>query len=285
MSNITLILGQSGVGKSSAIRTLEPSETFIINVLGKPLPFKGANKSYRQKELTDGNLFSRDKSETIIKAIRFINAKRPDIKNLVIDDFTYIMINEFMEKAREKGFDKFSIMAQNAWAILDELAKCRTDLLCFVINHSEEGDDKIVRFKTIGKLTDKMSGFEARATIVLHAFVIDGEYKFLTQNDGVHLAKSPLGMFPDLYIPNDLHMIRGVIDEYFNDELTPQDIFTDKARTLYKDVKEGRVNIEDGAVKLDSLKIDFPDIAIDDKMQNAFNVLFSGQNAQNSGVN
>ena len=275
MSNITLILGQSGVGKSSAIRTLEPEETFIINVLGKPLPFKGANKSYRQKELTDGNLFSSDKSETIIKAIRFINAKRPDIKNLVIDDFTYIMINEFMEKAREKGFDKFSIMAQNAWAILDELAKCRTDLLCFVINHSEEGDDKIVRFKTIGKLTDKMSGFEARATIVLHAFVIDGEYRFLTQNDGVHLAKSPLGMFADLYIPNDLNMIRGVIDEYFNDELTPQDIFTDKARSLYKDVKEGRINIEEGAVKLDGLKMDFPDIAMDDKMQNAFNVLFS----------
>lgn len=285
MSNITLILGQSGVGKSSAIRTLEPSETFIINVLGKPLPFKGANKAYRQKELADSNLFASDKSETIIKAIRFINAKRPDIKNLVIDDFTYIMINEFMEKAREKGFDKFSIMAQNAWAILDELAKCRSDLICFVINHSEEGDDKIVRFKTIGKLTDKMSGFEARATIVLHAFVIDGEYRFLTQNDGVHLAKSPLGMFADLYIPNDLNMIRGVIEEYFNEELTPQDIFTDKARNLYKDIKEGRISIEDGAVKLDSLKIDFPDVVIDSNIQNAFNVLFAGENPQNSSVN
>jgi RNase adaptor protein for sRNA GlmZ degradation len=79
MSNITLILGQSGVGKSSAIRTLEPAETFIINVLGKPLPFKGANKSYRQKEAADGNLFATDKTEAIIKMIRFISAKRPDI--------------------------------------------------------------------------------------------------------------------------------------------------------------------------------------------------------------
>lgn len=285
MSNITLILGQSGVGKSSSIRTLEPSETFIINVLGKPLPFKGANKAYRQQDFTQGNLFFSDKSEFIISAIRYINNKRPDIKNLVIDDFTYIMINEFMAKAREKGFDKFSIMAQNAWAILDELAKCRSDLLCFVINHSEEGDDKIVRFKTIGKLTDKMSGFEARATIVLHAFVIDGEYRFLTQNDGVHLAKSPLGMFADLYIPNDLQMIRGVIEEYFNEEKSPHDIFREKALKLHGDIKEGRINVEDGIIKFDSLRIDYSDVEVDEKTQKAFNFLFAGQDAQSSNVN
>lgn len=279
MSNITLILGQSGVGKSSSIRTLDPTQTFIINILGKPLPFKGANRNYRQEGLVSGNLFYSDKVEAIINTIRYINLKRKDIKNLIIDDFTYIMINDFMAKAREKGFEKFSIMAQNAWAVLDELAKCRSDLICFVINHSEEGDDGIVRFKTVGKLTDKMSGFEARATVVLHAFVIDGEYKFLTQNDGVHLAKSPLGMFSDLYIPNDLEMIRTTIDDYFNEELTEQDIFTDKARSLYKEILEKELSIEDGAIKLDSLKLDHPEAVIDEKMKNAFNDLFSQHNS------
>ena len=191
------------------------------------------------------------------------------------------MINEFMEKAREKGFDKFSIMAQNAWSILDELAKCRADLMCFVINHSEEGDDKIVRFKTVGKLTDKMSGFEARATIVLHAFVIDGEYKFLTQNDGVHLAKSPLGMFADAYIPNDLGMIRKIIDDYFNDEKTDYDVFAEKARELYRRISRGEMAVEEGAIKFDGLKIDYPGVEIDATIESAFNAIFADNKAGN----
>ena len=46
MAELCAIVGNSGTGKSTSIRTLDPKSTFIINVARKPLPFRGAKKNY-----------------------------------------------------------------------------------------------------------------------------------------------------------------------------------------------------------------------------------------------
>lgn len=215
MANLTLIIGESGTGKSSSIRNLDPSETYLVNVLDKPLPFKGFKNKYQQKE--GGNYACCDNSPRICKIIDTISKERDNIKNVIIDDFQYIMANEFMRRAKERGFDKFTEIAQNAWEIISSAGRARDDLNIFILSHSETSEGGRVKCKTIGKMLDEKITLEGMFTTVLHSLVIDGEYKFLTQNDGKHNAKSPMGMFEDKYIDNDLLSIKQVITNYFGE--------------------------------------------------------------------
>lgn len=220
MSTTILIIGESGTGKSSSIKNLNHEETAIINVLDKPLPFKGYKKKYSSAtEERKGNYFATDDTLKIRSAISKINTDRLDIKTLIIDDFQYIMANQFMRKALEKGYDKFTEIGQNAWHIIKDLTSCREDLTCYVLSHSDSDQFGKYKCKTIGKMLDDKISLEGMFTIVLHALTNDNRYKFLTQNDGVHVAKSPLGMFNDKYIDNDLNEINQKINDYFNEDI------------------------------------------------------------------
>lgn len=219
MSNTTLVIGESGSGKSTSLRNLIPDETYIINILDKPLPFRGYKKHYRSstKDNPMGNYYATDDSSTLLRCIKAVN-KREDIKNLIIDDFQYVMCNEFMRRALEKGFDKFSDIAKQAWSIIKELTETRLDLYCFVLSHSETDINGRVKCKTIGKMLDDKITLEGMFTVVLHSQIADGQYKFLTQNNGTHIAKSPLGMFDEKLIDNDLQLVREKMIEYFEEE-------------------------------------------------------------------
>jgi len=120
MSNTSLIIGESGTGKSTSIRNLNPEETFIINVLNKPLPFRGYKNQYKMVSAdgATGNYYASNKYENIVLVINKINAKRLDIKTLIIDDFQYLMANEFMSRALERGYDKFSEIGKHAYDLL-----------------------------------------------------------------------------------------------------------------------------------------------------------------------
>lgn len=221
MANTVLIMGQSGTGKSTSITTLDSSETFIINVIDKPLPFRGFKKKYipcADKAMV-GNYCATDRFELITRIIKIVNENRPDIKNLIIDDFQYIMCNEFMRRSKERGYDKFTEIGHNAWSILRDLGACREDLDCFVMSHSELDNDGRYKFKTIGKMLDDKITVEGMFTIVFHTTIIDGKYKFITENDGVHIAKSPRGMFESKYIDNDLQGVKKLMNEYYEDSL------------------------------------------------------------------
>lgn len=213
MSNTILVMGESGTGKSTSIRNLDHEETYIINVLDKPLPFKGFKSKYQQKE--GGNYYASDSAPKILNVINNINNKRPNVKNLIIDDFQYIMANEYMRRATERGFDKFTEIGQAAWNIISECSKVREDLDVFILSHTESNDmTGKIKCKTIGKMIDNTITLEGMFTVVLHSMLKDEKYVFLTQHDGRHIAKSPLGMFEDIYISNDLLYVKQQIKSY-----------------------------------------------------------------------
>lgn len=221
MSNVSLIVGESGTGKSTSIRNLDHTSTFIINIIDKPLPFRGFKKKYlpMSKDWMEGNTYSSDNYEQIIKAVNFISNKRPDIKTIIIDDFQFVMVNEFMRRGREKGFDKFTEIAVHAWSILNSLKSLREDLDCFVLTHSTIDENGKMNIKTIGKLLSEKYSPETAVSIMLQTEVLDGNYCFITQGDARHIAKSPMGMFEDRAIPNDLNFVKQKMNEYFNEDI------------------------------------------------------------------
>lgn len=225
MSTAILIIGESGTGKSTSIRTLPAKETFIINVLDKTLPFRCKSDYQRlifdkeTKLANDGNYYSTTDVRTILNVIKYVNDKRPDIKYLILDDWQYTMASEFMEKALIKGYEKFSEMGQNAWNMINAVIGCRPDMTCFVLSHSDTDINGKVKCKTIGKMLDDKVVVEGMFPIVLHSLIVDGQYQFMTQNNGTYLAKSPMGMFQTKLIDNDLGAVSNAIHEYYAEDI------------------------------------------------------------------
>jgi len=225
MADSVLVIADSGTGKSTSIRTLDPKETFIINIANKPLPFQGWKSKYTQisKANKDGNITSASSSAGIVKAIQHVDKNMPHIKTLVVDDWQYMSSFEYFDRANEKGYDKFTQIAANL-AMVAKLPKdLRDDLTVFFLTHSEDSTDingnRKVKAKTIGKMIDNTLTLEGLFSIVLFGKVNkndDGEleYGFETQNNGENTCKSPMGMFEDKFIPNDLQLVKDCIEEH-----------------------------------------------------------------------
>lgn len=221
-----LLIGESGSGKSTSIETLNPKETFIINVKNKALPFKGWKNIYIpfSKENPNGNYIGTDDPKTMLAVMQHVSDKMPHIKQLIIEDFQYMAANEYMMRAKESGFAKFTDIGKNIYTLADAHNKLREDLTVIYLNHPDETTDsmgdKKVRAKTAGKLIDNVVTLEGLFTLVLFTKVKKGkdamEYSFITQSDGVTTAKSPRGMFETLEIPNDLNYVITKINEYNN---------------------------------------------------------------------
>ncbi len=221
MSNTVLVIGQSGSGKSTSLRNLDPKTTFMINVLDKPLPFRGFKKGYKPvtKENKLGNYYTTHDWSMVVRCIDSVNKDRPDITTLVIDDWQYILSYEFIKRASEKGFDKFSDLANHGWSTMNACTTgTRPSLTTFILAHSDMDQMGRSKLKTIGKMLDEKITLEGLFTTVLHSRIVDGEYMFQTQDDGDFLAKSPMGMFEEFLIPNNLQVVKGAVENYFNDE-------------------------------------------------------------------
>lgn len=194
-----LILGESGTGKSASLRNFTANEVGVINVAKKPLPFRSDIKPFNSDDYM--------KIHTVLK-----NAK---VKTIIIDDAQYLQANEMMRRAKETGYGKFTEIALNLWAlfqtVIDELP---SDTIVYFLAHIERDNDGRERFKTVGKMTDNYS-VEGMATICLKTVVQDGEYFFSTRNSGYDTVKTPIGMFADALIDNDLKAVDTVIREYY----------------------------------------------------------------------
>jgi hypothetical protein len=210
-SILTLVIGKSGRGKSTSIRNLPPEDTYVINCVGKPFPFAGGIRYKTTENMT----IERDAVRITQHMTKISDA---GFKHLVIDDTQYIMASEFMSKAMERGYDKYSIMARNIWNILILATTLRPGLKVYILTHEEDSGNER-KMKTLGKLLEEKICPEGISAIVLFAETMLKEnnlreYFFTTQTDGVTTAKSPMGMFP-FKIPNDLKLVSDRIDEYY----------------------------------------------------------------------
>lgn len=214
MGQLVFILGRSGTGKSFSMRNFPPEKLAVVNVQGKILPFRGAAKI----EATNV-----DQSDKIVKALE-IYAK--SYKSIVVDDYQYIMANEFMRRSAERGYDKFTEIGRHAWDVANTVRDLPSDVIVYVMCHTDRDDEGNEKIKTIGKLLDEKICLEGMSTIVLKTNVSDGQYSFLTQNNGRDTTKSPDGMFPSYAIENDLYYVDQKIRNYygFTGSLTDEEI-------------------------------------------------------------
>lgn len=196
-----LILGESGTGKSASLRNFKKGEVAVINVAGKPLPFR-----------SELGMIVTDRYPEIVKALK--GMKTP---SAVVDDAQYLLANEFMRRSGEVGFQKFTDIAKNYWSLIAETVSkdLPPDRIVYFLSHIERDQNGNEKVKTIGKLLDEKITVEGLFTIVLKTHVEDGKYTFFTQNSGTDTVKSPIGMFADLQVDNDLKMVDNVIRDYY----------------------------------------------------------------------
>lgn len=199
MAVLVMIYGQSGTGKSTSLRNFTNDEVAIINVSGKPLPFKSKLTTY-----------DTDNYAKISSALGKIERK-----SIVIDDATYLMVNEFMRTAKVTGYQKYTDMAFNFNSLVAQASQLASDKIVYFLGHSDLKDDGTEHFKTVGKMLDNYVTVEGKFTIVLKTVVQDGKYYFATHNSGQDTVKSPLGMFAENYVDNDLKAVDAIIREYY----------------------------------------------------------------------
>jgi hypothetical protein len=199
-----LIIGKSGSGKSASMMNLDPAKTALISVLGKPLPFKGK--------------FDQVVTDDSAKIVGIIKAAKRSI--IVVDDVGYTMTNMFMRDHAAGGggnavFSLYNNIGDKFWGMIEAVRKIPEDKRVYFIMHEEQNDFGNIRPKTIGKMIDEKVCLEGMFTICLRCIVSNGKHVFRTQSDGLDVAKTPIGMFEDLEIPNDLAMVDKAICEYY----------------------------------------------------------------------
>lgn len=199
MAIIVMVYGQSGTGKSTSLRNFKPEDVCIVNVSGKPLPFKNKHKT-----------FNTDDYMSIETAI-----KKAPAKSIVIDDATYLMTGEYMRTAKVTGYQKFTDLALNYYTLVKIAAALPDDKIVYFMGHSDIDNNGNEKFKTIGKLLDEKITLEGMFTIVLKTVVTDGKYQFSTRNSGQDTVKTPMGMFSEPLIDNDLAAVDKAIRDYY----------------------------------------------------------------------
>ena len=201
-----LILGESGSGKSTALRNFEPDEIGIFNVAGKPLPFR---KKMKVINAATYQIIEKVLSKSTCKAY-------------AIDDSQCLMAFTLFNKAKEKGYDKFTDIAVEFYKLLRFIIdRTPPDCIVYFLHHTETTDMGKVKAKTIGKMLDKQLTVEGQFSIVLLCRTDGKRHWFETQSDGFTTAKSPMDMFP-FEIDNDLKTVDTAIREYWQLQPQPQ---------------------------------------------------------------
>lgn len=228
MSKCIFYIGPSGAGKTSAIRTLDPKETFIFNALGKELPWRGSAKQYtyfdREKN-PNGNMIKTSEAKVIVKWLEYIDKNMPHIREIVIDDNTFVTALE-LQRRKDESWSKYEVIVQNFLDIAEMSKKLRDDINVHILHHTQvSGDgvleDKNFRAMSYGKLIDEKLGTqEAQFTIVLRAAKeVEGNdinYVFYTRDVG-STAKTPFEMFDADKIPNDLALVSKTVRCYYDE--------------------------------------------------------------------
>lgn len=200
-----LIIGKSGSGKSASLRNFQPGEVGIVNVLGKPLPFR--------------NKLQAVQTDDYKKVYAAITKAKTDC--IVIDDSGYLMTNQFMRGHSNTGagnaiFTFYNDLGDQFWHLVRYVVEnLPPQRVVYFMMHEDKNDFGDVKPKTIGKMLDEKVCVEGMFTIVLRSMLVNGKHVFRTQTDGMDVCKTPIGMFDSGEIDNDLKVVDNAIREYY----------------------------------------------------------------------
>lgn len=194
-----LLIGQSGSGKSTSLRNFTKDEVAVVNVLGKPLPFKSDIKAPKC-----------DDYASILKAIA--GTKK---KTIVIDDANYLITNEFMNKSSVKGFDKYNEMGNNFFNLINGIKNIEGCKTVYLIMHEDTDENGNVKPKTIGKLLDDKVNIQGMFTVCIRSMFDNGNYIFRLKTNGQDCVKTPFGMFENDTMENDLKEFDKIVRDYY----------------------------------------------------------------------
>lgn len=217
MGIAVLILGESGSGKSASMRNFVESDVRILNVASKPFPFRNVNKLKKADKATYSMIKGAVSSG---KSLSY-----------VVDDAQYLMAFESFEKANETGYGKFTNMAKNYEEMLRYIQEETTpDTIVYIMQHIETDENGKVKAKTLGKMLDQQLTIEGLFTIVLLCKADRNKHYFVTQSDGTNPCKSPMGMFDEIEIDNDLKLVDDAIREYYGLKEQPSTVANKKSK-------------------------------------------------------
>lgn len=213
MSKIIAVMGESGSGKTTSMRNLDPTTTYYIDCDKKGLSWKGWKKQYNAE---NKNYLKTDDQNMVLNVMHGINDKRPNIKTIIVDTINGIMVADEMRRSKEKGYDKWQDLAVAIYGIIDYALTMRDDLTVVFVAHTQtERDDsgyQFTRIKTSGKKLDKIT-LESKFPVVLLAKTIDGKHVFETQAN-FSTAKTPMGAFEQMQIDNDIVEVLKALEDY-----------------------------------------------------------------------
>mgnify|MGYP003647646697 CR=1 FL=1 len=220
MGTPVLILGDSGSGKSTSMMNLDASRTFLIQAINKRLPFpKPESKGWirRSPANPSGNVMITDNYDQIIKTIHGA-ARSGKFDRIIVDDTQYLMSNDFMRRALEVGFTKFTSMAVSFNNLFHAAMDCAGDTRVYFLAHTDLDMNGKTKMKTIGKLLDEKITLEGLFSFVIGCSEKDGDHIFRVKGSSYDTYKTPIGMFESDEIPNDLQLVENALIEYY--ELT-----------------------------------------------------------------
>mgnify|MGYP002511088620 FL=1 len=227
MANLIVLAGFSNSGKSTSLKYLDHSETFIVSCTNKQLQIPGFRKKYRKVAIEDkklvGNWLVSNSYEKIHKILDIVNRTRPDIKTVVIDDINYCLSGEIMDNALVKGYEKFTMQAKNYYDLITSAGELRDDLTVVFISHIiNDGTDIDPQYKmySSGKMLDKTVNIDGLFSYIIYSErYIDeatGEvgYRFKTRTDGNDTCRSVAGCFSEKYIEPNMQTIIDTINKF-----------------------------------------------------------------------
>lgn len=214
MAMVIAVMGESGSGKSTSMRTLPPESTYYIDADGKGLPWRGWRQQYNAEKK---NYFRGSEKEKIISILDGINNKRQDIKYVVVDTINGIMVDDEMARMKEKSYDKWADLAAAVYGMIIYSLRMRDDMTIIFVAHTQVDRDENTgmtwtRIKTNGRKLDKIV-LESKFTTVFHARCLDGQYIFETRSNN-STAKTPMGAFEEVTIENDIMKALERLEEY-----------------------------------------------------------------------
>ena len=230
MSNVICLAGLSNTGKSTSLKYLEPSETFIVSCTNKQLQIPGFRKKYIKVSIEDnklvGNWLVSNDYARIAKILKVVSQSRPDIKTVVIDDLNYLLSNEIMNSAEEKGFEKFTRQAKYYYDIINNAQNLRDDLTVVMISHIiNDGTDMEPFWKlyTSGKMLDKTVNLDGLFSYIIYTdkYVDENDevqYRFMTKTNGNDTCRSVAGCFADKYIEPNMKLVIDTINKFESGE-------------------------------------------------------------------